>query len=86
MFNVLNMIVYVSKTSQTLTNIPSRLVAYSCDVQLLIQILRKIGRKGKFGGPGELFEPRLCQFDSEGTMLISDPKNENMQVGTATTT
>ena len=73
------------KRHQFLQKVSSLPVVYSCDIKRLLQILRKIGRKGKFGGPGELFEPRLCQFDSEGTMLISDPKNENMQVGTAAT-
>ena len=30
-----------------------------------------------------MFEPRLCQCDSEGSLLIADPKNENMQVSVA---
>ena len=47
---------------------------------VFLQILRKIGKKGKFGGAGEMFEPRLCQCDNEGTILIADPRNENMQV------
>ena len=51
-----------------------------CEPEIRLQIIKKLGKKGKFGGPGEMFEPRLCQCDSEGSLLIADAKNENMQV------
>ena len=43
-------------------------------------VIRRCGRKGFYGGPGELLEPRLCQLDFENSLLITDTGNGRLQV------
>ena len=43
-------------------------------------VIRRCGRKGFYGGAGELLSPRLCQMDLENSLLVSDADNGRVQV------
>ena len=43
-------------------------------------VIRRCGRKGFYGGAGELLEPRLCHIDFESALLLTDTGNGRLQV------
>ena len=43
-------------------------------------VIRRCGRKGFYGGPGELLSPRMCQMDLENSLLVTDGGNGRVQV------